>query len=88
MTPGTLLVRFPAHSYDFSNHRYHPLGTRAGRRTPEYTVICIYCLLYCIYMLYADLTFVIILICDCKTGKGRPEPDVAVLGGLGYVVQT
>jgi hypothetical protein len=25
MTPGTLLVRFPAHSYDFSNHRYHPL---------------------------------------------------------------
>ena len=25
MTPGTLLVRFPAHSYDFSKSPYHPL---------------------------------------------------------------
>ena len=25
MTPGTLLVRFPVHSYDFSKSPYHPL---------------------------------------------------------------
>jgi hypothetical protein len=28
MTPGTLLVRFPAHSYDFSKSPYHPLVER------------------------------------------------------------
>jgi len=28
MTPGTLLVRFPAHSYDFSKSPYHPLSAQ------------------------------------------------------------
>jgi hypothetical protein len=32
MTPGTLLVRFPAHSYDFSKSPYHPLNKETRKR--------------------------------------------------------